>query len=196
MQDYSQSGEQAAILDAFEGAAPGLFLDIGGWNPLVFSNTRALYEVGWGGLIIEPSPGPMQTLLDAYGDDRRIKLLQACAAVRLGIQTLQVTDDAVSTSNPEEYERWKGIAKFRGSLMVPAITLEQIADQFGGFDFWNIDAEGHSANLFLHMLHIGHFPRCVCVEHDSRTTELLGAATAAGYRATLVNQTNLVVVRG
>ena len=196
MQDYSQSGEQAAILDAFEGRAPGMFLDIGGWNPTVFSNSRALYELGWAGLIIEPSPGPMLSLLAAYGEDTRVRLIQAAVAINPGLLTLHVTDDAVSTSSQDEYDRWKGTAKFLGSLIVPVITLEQIAAQFGGFDFWNIDAEGHSANLFLRMLALGYFPRCVCVEHDSRTTELLGAATAAGYRATLVNQTNLVVVRG
>jgi hypothetical protein len=38
--------------------------------------------------------------------------------------------------------------------------------------------------------------RCICVEHDERTTELLKAATKRGYRCTYANGTNLIVVKG
>ncbi len=199
MKDYSQYGEQAAILQRFLGREydpGGRFLDIGAWNAKTFSNTRALYELGWSGVLIEPSPGPMLGLLEAYGSDDRITLIQAAVDTTDGMIRMSVTDDAVSTSEPAEYEKWKGTAKFRGSVMVPKITLETIANSYGGFDFVSIDAEGISSRIFLYMLRLGHFPPCVCVEHEDRTTELLAAATAQGYKAVLVNSTNLVMVRG
>jgi hypothetical protein len=70
MKSYSQYGEDLIILDAFAGSQyledePGTFLDIGAWHPTIFSNTRALIERGWAGVIIEPSPGPFINLMRA-----------------------------------------------------------------------------------------------------------------------------------
>jgi FkbM family methyltransferase len=195
MTDYSQYHEQPAILAAFEGRPPGRFIDIGAYHPECFSNTRALFQLGWSGVCIEPSPRPVLNLLAEYGDEPRITIIQAAVGLRPGIISLHITDDAVSTSSDEEYERWKGQTVFRGRLMVPAVTLEQIVLQFGGADFWSIDAEGCSADLFLRMLALGYQPHCCCVEHDGRTTELLQAATRAGYRCVLANGTNLIVSR-
>ncbi len=197
MTDHSQAGEQPAILAAFEGReSPGRFIDIGAYHPTCFSNTRALYELGWSGVMIEPSPGPILALLEAYGADERITLIQAAMAKLPGLVSLHVSDDAVSTSSDLEFERWKDAAKFRGSIMVPAITWGDIALQFGGFDFVSVDAEGSSAELFLEMLELKLYPTCVCVEFDGRLQEVLAAATAREYRAVLVNGTNALMVRG
>ena len=57
MQSYSQYGEDRAIVELF-GDHVGRFLDIGAWHPTVFSNTRALFERGWSGVMVEPSPCP------------------------------------------------------------------------------------------------------------------------------------------
>lgn len=193
MTDYSQNGEQAAILEACKG--DGRFLDIGAWHATQFSNTRALYERGWGGVLIEPSPGPMLGLLGSYGRDERITLIQSAVSAHGGLVTMQITDDAVSTSDSGVYDTWKNTASYRGAMMVPSLTWRDIATQFGGFQFVNIDAEGASSQLFLAMLSQGIFPSAVCVEHDGRTTELLSAATPHNYKAVLVNGGNMVVTR-
>ena len=200
----------------------GRVLDIGAWHPTKFSNSRALIEAGWEAVLIEPTPGNMINLAAAclacghvpdatygnryqptphcegsisYGFSSRITLLQVAVHTVAGLEPMYVSDDAISTGNMDEMERWKAVGGYYGQVYIPAITLEQIANQFGGFDVWNIDAEGGSAELFLQMLMEGHRPTVVCVEHDGRTTELLNAATAEGYVATLVNSTNIVVVR-
>lgn len=197
MIDYSQCGEQAAILAAFNGATEtiGRALDIGAWNAKTFSNTRALYELGWSLTMIEPSPAPMLGLLEEYGESERVTLVQACMGIEPGLVDLHVSDDAVSTSDGATFEKWKAHAKFMGRMMVPVLTWEDISNRFGGFDMVSIDAEGQSSDLFLRMLHLGIFPHCVVVEHDERTTELLSAATPHHYKATFVNQTNLVLIR-
>jgi FkbM family methyltransferase len=197
MKDYSQYGEQIAILAAFETrTCDRMFLDIGAWNPVTFSNTRALWEQGWSGVMVEPSPGPMAALIEAYGNASQIVLVQAMVAREAGLHKMWITDDAVSTSVDAEHERWRYTVKFRGSIMVPAITFEDLTNRFGGFDFVNIDAEGESVSLFLRMLELGIYPTCVCLEHDSRTVEVLEASTKVGYTITLANSTNVVMVRG
>lgn len=195
MKDYSQYGEQAAILAALERVPreDGHFLDIGSWHPETFSNVRALWENGWSGVCVEPSPGPMLSLLEAYGNEPRVELIQAAVALTRRLVPLQVTDDAVSTEDAVEYAKWNGTATYRGKVHVPSVTLEDLQNQFGGFQFINVDAEGQSADLFLRILELGWRPVCLCVEHDSRTTEILEKATAAGYKISLVNSTNVVV---
>lgn len=192
---YSQYQEEQFILQAFENRAPRLLYDIGAWDPIVFSNSRALIERGWSAILIEPSPTPMLNLLKEYGEMPRVKLIQAAVSVERGTVELHVSDDAVTTSDAAEYEKWRNAAKFHGSMIVPAITLEDIGTRFGGADFINLDAEGLSVALFLEVMRLGWQPRCICVEHEQRTTEVLSAATTAGYSAVYANGTNLVLVR-
>jgi FkbM family methyltransferase len=210
---YSQYDEEKFILAAVTGgmvydprpgddlhelhkpAPPGRYLDIGAWNAKQFSNTRALYELGWSGVMIEPSPACMLGLLDEYGESERITLIQAAVFTEAALLKLHVTDDAVSTLLDAEYGKWKDHAKFRGSMMVPTITLADLVNRYGGFQFVNIDAEGCSADLFLQMLGLGIFPDCVCVEHESRLEELASNATAQGYVMVYANGTNSVFAR-
>ena len=232
MKDYSQSGEQAAILDVFrllpgygfhkrfdatsgeertkcqwcdkpeslwEGSCKsemrGRFLDIGAYHPTVFSNTRALYELGWSGVMFEPSPGPMRALVAEYGNEPRIELVQAAVSLTPGAVLLHVTDDAVSTSCPDEYEVWREKGGYIGKLLVPALTVADILNRWGSFDFVNIDAEGVSADLFLEFLRRDQMSPCYCVEVDvGRLNEMMTAASAAGYTAKVIGA-NLVLSR-
>jgi hypothetical protein len=232
---YSQQDEERFILGAFadypriltEDTGAPRFLDIGAWHPTIFSNTRALFEMGWSGVIIEPSPGPFINLMRAcvqcgdvpaevhvevdgkmpvppmncskcggsrYGDSERLTLILAGVGLEPGFVRMQATHDALSTSSDREYDKWKQVGGFYGHFQCPLITLEQIANQYGGFDFINIDAEGVSCDLFLKALGLGWRPRCWCVELDhGREHEVALAATNAGY-VSHVTTGNIVLV--
>ena len=196
---YSQYDEEKYILNALENWIPvggGRFLDIGAWNAKDKSNTRALYELGWSGVLIEPSPGPMLNLLAEYGDDPRITLVMGAVTVEPGLVRLHITDDAVSTTDEATFDKWKGTAKYIGSLHTPGIPLQYIAQHFGGFDFVNIDAEGTSTELLFEMISQGWQTKCICVEHDGREGEIISRVTPAHYHVVYGNETNLVLVRG
>lgn len=192
---YSQYDEERFILEAVKDRECTRLLDIGAWNAVDFSNSRALIEQGWSGVLVEPSPGPMLGLMKEYGESERITLIQALVGTAPGLLQLHVSDDAVSTSFDAEYDRWKGNAKFLGKILVPVITLPDLANRYGGFEFVNIDAEGASVDLFLTMLQLDWQPTCVCVEHESREGEIIAAATAQHYSVVYGNGTNLVLVR-
>lgn len=194
IKDYSQFGEQASILAATPEC--GTFLDIGAFNPFTFSCTRALYERGWSGVMIEPSPGPFQSLLDEYGQDARITLINAAIGPERCLVRFHCTDDAVSTTDDLQYEMWRTHAKFRGTYYAPQFTLGDLFNQFGGaFDFVNIDVEGGSAALFQELLESGALPKCICVEHDNRIGEIKSLAASKGYREVGFTQANLVFGR-
>jgi hypothetical protein len=51
---YSQNDEERVINGVLDDA--GDFLDVGAFDGKLFSNTLKLYERGWGGVLVEPSP--------------------------------------------------------------------------------------------------------------------------------------------
>jgi len=98
---YSQQEEEKYILEAVAGIEHGRVLDIGAWNPITFSNSRALIEKGWDAILIEFSPLPVHDLLVEYGYNPKVTIIQAAMALERGLINPDVTDDAVSTDNPE-----------------------------------------------------------------------------------------------
>jgi FkbM family methyltransferase len=233
MKRYSQFSEQDYILQAFPDPnelnsflKTGRFLDIGSWDTVTFSNTRALYELGWAGVMIEPSPGPLVEMLRCctkcatpiddrehepwgkrkqpecrvcggtrYGFEKRITFVAAAVGLEPGFVSIDVTDDALSTSDVGSREKWDALGGFYGTLMVPVITLEDIGNRFGGFDFINIDVEGHSTDLLLKMLELDWQPSCIVVETDGRDAAILAAATPKHYSCVYGNGQNIVLVR-
>src|SRR5690348_16493090 len=127
---YSQNEEEAAILQACAGIDGGRFLDIGAWHHSQFSNTRALYEKGWRGVLVEPAPGPLKELVREYGGVHGMYVIGAAVGVAPEVRPLQITDDALSTTEVERAKEWDSIAKYYGSLWVPFLTVRQILEQF------------------------------------------------------------------
>ncbi len=196
---YSQYDEERAILKACDPIYPGTvelgrFLDVGAYHPKVFSNTRALYEIGWSGVMFEPGPRQMLDLIAEYGDEPRITLVAAAVGLEAGELPLRVTDDATCTLSGD-FADAHAESNYQGTITVPVLTLDRIFLRWGSFDFINLDAEGVSADLFMELMKTQSQPRCICVEHDGRLTELADTATRKGYHVTLVNGTNAVFAR-
>jgi FkbM family methyltransferase len=153
---YSQNKEEEWLLKIFEDKKPGRFLDIGAYDPFELSNTRALYEKGWSGVVIEPSPKACLRLLNEYGirpnKDKRPEVLVVQAAVgpEAGVHKLNIMDGPVSSTDFQTRLQWCSEYPFLGELWVPTLTMEAVITQFGHFDFVNLDAEGLSVELFFH----------------------------------------------
>lgn len=194
---YSQNNEENLIAQVFDGKTDGRFLDIGAYDAKLLSNTRALYERGWSGVMVEPSPGPMTMLLKEYGNDPRIILVMAAVTKCAGLVKMHATDDPISTSSEVALKIWQDDGyKFYGSFLAQSITLELLVYLFGvNFDFIDIDVEGGSADLFLAALTFPLRPRLYCVEHDHRHAELVPIAAKKGYRELARNGENCLFVR-
>jgi FkbM family methyltransferase len=194
--DYSQDGEQEHILTACH-QEYGKFLDLGAWNAFEKSNTRALYDKGWDGVMVEPSPVPFANLVQEYGPvPRRVTLINKAAGLAPGFLHFWITDDAVSTSDPAIYKKWKLAAKYIGEMDVEVVTLEQLYDDYGPFQFVNLDTEGTSFYLFRRLMEMGQRPRCICLEYDDLLREARALAEASGYNIVQQNGTNIVLVHG
>ncbi len=198
---YSQHDEEKHILRilGFDSIDPqvGRFLDIGAYNPTAFSNTRALYERGWSGVLVEASPGPFLDLLAAYGHDERMEVVCAAVSIHSGMVRFQHSEAGVGTSDDSHYQKWRERVTFDGRFWVNGLPLYTLLCQFGAdFDFVNIDVEGGSADLFTHALTDARLkPKCWCVEHDGRQEELTRLALRQGYVLEHLNGENLIFAR-
>ncbi len=191
---YSQYGEEEHILECVKGCTSKRLIDIGAWDPICFSNSRALIEAGWSAVLIEPSPGPLKNLIREYGGYKDVRVISAAVTVEGGLLDLEITDDAVSMPAGDRIEEWRSTVNFYGRLTVPAISVSDLFKNYTepGVEFVNIDTEGSSVPVFAAMCKVGVRPRCVCVEHDSRFVELSQYAEAADYRLVHENGTNRV----
>lgn len=192
---YSQNSEEQHIL-RIVGEKPGCFLDIGAYNPKLFSNTRALFERGWGGVMVEASPGPFLDLLAEYGKNQHIELVCAAISHTSGLIGFQHSEAGVGTSSEAHYQKWRDRAQFEGRFYTMAVGLSELLHYFGkNFDFVNIDVEGESAVLFLEALRLGLRPKCFCVEHDATHEALTLAALKVGYVREHLNGENVIFAR-
>jgi len=193
---YSQNSEEQHILRIVNDQ-PGRFLDIGAYNPKLFSNTRALYECGWSGVMVEASPGPFLDLLIEYGQCDRVELVCAAVGADRGMIRFHANEAGTGTSNRAHYQKWRDVTKYEGAIFVGVVTLEELVCTFGrDFDFINIDVEGESAELFIAALKDHRLrPKCWCVEHDGRQEELTKLALKAGYCMEHLNGENVIFAR-
>ena len=178
---YSQYDEERHILSTLSHGQAGKFLDIGAFHPTQLSNTRALYELGWTGVLIEPSPGPFLNLVRAcsycghvppealmcerettcsnchttptirYGNDPRLHLINAAVGTSPSLIKLHCTNMPTTTSDVNTHRIWAGDNQYLGTYYIQQITLDTIFHQFGNFNFISIDAEGSSVSILFHL---------------------------------------------
>lgn len=197
MKDYSQNGEQSVILKAFGGFV-GRFLEIGACDGLLVSNTLALCEAGWSGVMVEPSPRAFMALRERHGSNPRLTLVHAAIGTRHGMTKFweETTIGGYSTTEECNRAKWQHLAKFPQPYYVPLISTETILAEFPGpVNLLSIDTEGTSTDLFLTFPFAAVLPKVVCVEHDGRIAECLAQARQWNYREVARNGENLVLVQ-
>lgn len=196
---YSQNDEQDFVLEAF-GDTVGRFLDIGAGNGKLNSNTLALVERGWSGVLVEPSPLAFLELQERHGKNLRLTLIHA--AVGLDYDLTPFWDTAValgfSTTEQGNRDKWEPLAHFQEAFYVPTVPMISILQGFPGpVDFLDIDTEGTSVDLFLEFpfARPNLYPKVICLEHDGRIKECEAIIRWFHYREVSRNAENSILVR-
>lgn len=170
---YSQNDEETHIVKYFNGHT-GRFLDIGAYDGKTFSNTYRLYELGWGGVLIEPDEKAWAGLVANYVDSDRTHLIKAALSDKNGTQVFYTSHGgAVSTTCPRHRDKWtKGGAKFDETI-VDCITIDTVLQDYGEqFDFVNLDAENTNISLMKLLPFDRIKPKLVSIEYDHKVQEV------------------------
>ena len=196
--NYSQNNEQEVIERLLPGNT-GRLLDIGAYYPDKFSNTRALIDRGWQGVLVEPSPEPFRALLHHYAGNPNIELVN-CAIVThaSGLRAFyDAGGDAGSSFSAQHRDRWAAAGvPFKKSWVHP-LALSVLFETFGyGFDFISLDVESTNWELFS-ALPFKDLTRLkvICVEHDMQHGAMSEMAAGYGFKQEAFNGENLILAR-
>ena len=105
---YSQNDEEQIILDYFKTNSGKRLLDIGAYDGKSLSNSLALIEMGWTGVLIEASPTNFTKIIREYPHLDKIDAV--CAAIGTSSKLVKFHDsgEMVSTTDPAHLEKWSG----------------------------------------------------------------------------------------
>lgn len=194
---YSQNNEQLFIENYFTSNPPkygGKFLDVGAYDGITFSNTFALLEKGWSGVMVEASPSVF-TALKRNMEGKNVELCNSCIVLEpiLGMIDFYDCGDAVATNDHDHMRKWSNAVSFTKIKVMPVHYNGLLSIYGTHFDMVDIDIEGKSAELFLAMFPLMPTVDLWVVEHDERKAEILDLAV--GFELLYENGENLVLGR-
>jgi len=141
---YSQSGEDIVVRSLFRGKKNGIYVDVGAYHPILYSNTYGLYRHGWRGFVIDPNEAfrPLYRIF-RYRDTF---IHSGVAEASSSLVYFQFEDGAYNTFDAkvaEEYQR-DGRSILLGKSIVQVEPLSAICSAYRvtEIDFLNIDVEG------------------------------------------------------
>lgn len=197
---YSQHNDEA-IIDGFFGKDyVGRFLDIGAFDGVSMSNTRALVLRGWQGVMVEASPWAFTTLYVNYKNNRNVTLIQAAVTGSgSGIRTFwpDTTQHKYGSTLDETWAHKSHIDGARPYL-VNAIAIHDLLQFFTDpIDFVSIDTEGEDFNIILGTMGWSNV-RLLCVETSTaanREHELVRYLGVCGFKPYGSTPTNIYFSR-
>ncbi len=166
---YSQEGEDLVLNTFFGYAFSGVYVDIGAHDPLAWSNTKKLAELGWWELDIDPMPGTAAKF-------KRYRPRDICLEVAIDIGGGK---EKLNYWMFEQEPRWNCLAPsepvntrdgqtFRPSrcIEVPTITIAEALLRAGlpRVDLVNLDIEGGEEHILRHWPWDRFAPTAICVE--------------------------------
>jgi FkbM family methyltransferase len=195
--DYSQGGEQAAILEwAVAQPTPGSFLDLGAFDGEQYSNTAALAEQGWPGILVEAAPDAVSACATRYASRSDVLIVQGAFSTNgKPVTTIHWTPgEMYSSLRRDQAER----ASKPVPIAVPRVDLAWLAEQLAELPnplFCSIDLEGTSLEALDWLLENAD-PACICVEANIPGDRIDVRARLAGWREMkLPNHGNLLLAR-
>jgi FkbM family methyltransferase len=191
---YSQREEEKFILEYF--GNEGTFLDIGAYHPETFSNTRALFDRGWSGVCVEPSPNCYPTLRDFYnGTD--VEVYNCAIGNGTGvIEFFDSNGDALSSTDKDHVKLWeKNYGSIFSKITVQCFTLSDLIDRsfYKDFDFVSIDVENDRLGIdILKQLDLERV-KMICLECSYQHREEVKQIT--GWNEIYSNAENILMIK-
>jgi len=168
----SQCQEDAILEELFPEPKVGTYVDIGAGEPSQCSNTWALYQRGWRGLLVEPLPEFVFQLIRWRPGDT---IFPVAASNRTGIVPFFI-DSSVSST----LVGWSENAP-KKPLAAECMDIAEILDMpdFRRFrdtcDLCSIDVEGHEPQVLAGIPWDLFHPKVFCVEYRKYDSSSMGA---------------------
>ena len=169
MTDYTQSGEQIFLEDLPD---TGRFLDIGAYDGLTFSNTRALAERGWTGVWVEPGASQFDGMVS--NELPGVTMINALIGETTGLKKFHYCRDAVSSTEDRHAKKWGKFTTFHDTYVCQVSVDDLMAAFPGPYDLISIDTEGTSLLILGLLEPYLESVETIVVEHDGLHVEVPG----------------------
>ncbi len=174
---FSKSGEDLQVYKLLRGSK-GMYLDIGCFEPITFSNTYFFYLRNWSGLVVDPNPRLKEMFQKVRPKDIFINKGISSSAGVLKYYQLPRKLSSMNTFNYEFLEKNGLVNQIENEIEIPLTTICQLSEEFdlsNKIDFMDVDVEG----LDLEVLSSNNWerlrPKIVMVETDSSIeTDIVG----------------------
>jgi len=147
---YAQNGEDAYVMSLF-GANKGLYVEVGAFHPIQYSNTYALYRKGWRGVVIEPNERAKP--LFRFFRRRDVFVNAAVGNDPKMVTYYYFSDPAYNTCDDEEAKaamkkKWLRLVSKKDIYTKP-LTDILASNGIQNIDFMSVDTEGYDYNVLM-----------------------------------------------
>jgi len=207
---YSTYGEDKLVMGHLFARTGGdlslvRYLDIGAADPILGSNTYALYQQSARGVLVEPTPDKADLLRRFRPRDTVLQAGAAFNSRRSAELTLFGRGNAglFNTFKPEQVQKvaaaskgWREQLRPVGKIEVPLVSITEIITKYLNArapDFLLIDVEGYDYEVLSLLDFAIYQPTLICVEASSG--DLHGLLAGHGYRCICMSPDNLVFLK-
>lgn len=192
---YSQSEEEKYILEFFKGKPAGRLLEIGAYHPTVFSNSRALIELGWSGVLVEPSPKCFKAIAEFYEDSSIVEVVNVAIGEDNSELPFYDSAGAVGTALEQHYKAWEKVQLDYEKILVNCVSWLTFYQNFPGiFDFVSIDTEGMDYTILNQMDLEVMETKLLCVEYSYNNNKIFDYLMMHGFQNIIYkNNENIIV---
>jgi FkbM family methyltransferase len=139
---YAQNGEDAVINVLTKKTKNGVYVDVGGFHPVQYSNTYSLYKRGWKGIVVEPNPRAKS--LFSFFRPKDDFVHSGVGSKQGSLTYFNFSDPAYNTFDETQAEESKKRVNLVHTSSVPITTLKKILNDrnISKIDVLSIDVEG------------------------------------------------------
>lgn len=165
----AQYGEDMALRHLMGRVLPsrGVYVDVGAYHPIRYSNTFFLYQMGWRGINIDANVDTIK-LFDAFRKEDRNINSGVSNKTEDDMTYYMFAESGYNTFEQSlaEDRRGKGVSKYLGSRSVSVRKLDDIllAENVEKIDYLNIDIEGFDEKVIAGFDFEKYMPTCVSIE--------------------------------
>jgi FkbM family methyltransferase len=173
----SQLGQDFFALAATTQPPSNFFVEIGGGDPIIASNTYLLQEnFGWSGIIVEPNPELVKKTIDIRCSDGKVSVYPFALSNRNGVENflpsgMLGTFERFIDGDFHSKQRNK-LKKSQGLISVETKTPQTFIEEcrIKQIDFLSLDTEGSEWEIISNWPFELIRPTAICIEVNNRTS--------------------------
>ncbi len=167
--DFSQFGEEKVIFNILERISNKkkinpVYIDIGAYNPIEFSNTYKLYQKNWRGIVIDPNKNKTKNWNKIRPNDLVIN--SAVVENEFNKDNIKIYYNNHNSAEETAYptSKTKDLIYYEASTIKFLEVLKLCEKKLSRPFFLNIDIEGNENNLVLELDKLEYKIPLICIE--------------------------------